>query len=683
MIDSALFPDRAKTEDEFAWLEEIEDERALAWVTEQNAITDAALKNDRLEATQAMILEVLDAPERIPFAEQQGPFLYNLWRDADHPRGLWRRTTMASYRTPAPVWETLIDVDALGRAEGTDWVFAEAELRFPDFARALVRLSPDGGDAEVVREFDLETKSFVAGGFDLPVAKSVTSWIDAGTIFVTTDFGPGSLTTSGYPRLVKHWRRGTPLAEAELVYEAPAEHVWARPMHLHHTGYERDLVNDASDFFRSRTYLLRDGGATLIDVPEDAVIDVHREWLLIRPRSDWSVAGAVFPAGTLLATNFDAYLAGERTFAVLFAPDERTTLEHWSWTRNHLLLTLLHDVASRIVVLTPGAPEWERRELPLAEPFLNLQAEGVDEDENDDYWLTATGFTQPTSLRLGTVGDGATNTVKTTPSFFDEAAFAVEQQFVRSADGTRVPYFLIAPKNLVRDGSHPTILMGYGGFEISRTPVYHGGLGRAWLEREGVLAVANIRGGGEYGPRWHTSAMRENRPRAYEDFAAVAQDLIDRRVTSPKHLGCWGGSNGGLLVGNMLTHYPHLFGAIVCNVPLLDMKRYVHLSAGASWIAEYGDPENPDDWAFIQTFSPYHNLREGVDYPSILFYTATSDDRVGPVQARKMAARMQARGIPDALFYENREGGHGGAADNKQSAHMTAVSLEFMLQRLS
>lgn len=682
MTDITQFPDRNAAEDEFLWLEDLQSDRALGWVSDQNARTSGVFAARELEQTTKQILEVLDSTDRIPMVSKRGAFLYNFWRDAEHPRGLWRRTTLDSYTAPEPEWDILLDVDELCRIEGAEWVFGGVDLLFPDYNRALIQLSPDGGDARVVREFDLETRAFVAGGFNLPSAKTSVSWIDIDTLFVSTDFGPGSLTTSSYPRQVKRWRRGQPIVEAELIHEVPVHHMGLWAEHQHTVGFERDVLSDVIDFYHSRTSLLQDGELISVDVPDDAEVELHREWLLVRPRSDWTVAGAKHVAGSLLVARADSYLAGERELTVLFTPDPHTSLERWSWTRNHLLLTTLRDVASRIEVLTPGAGGWSRRELGATEANQTIGASGVDADENDDFWLTVTGFLQPTALQLGTVGVDALQTLKTAPSFFDETAFSVEQHFVASKDGTSVPYFQIGPRDLQLDGRTPTLLDGYGGFEVSLTPQYDGAIGRSWLERGGVLVIANIRGGGEYGPAWHQAALRNNRPRAYEDFAAVAQDLIDRQITSPRHLGCIGGSNGGLLVGNMLTHYPELFGAIVCEVPLLDMKRYTKVSAGASWIAEYGDPDNPTDWEFIQTFSPYHNLRENIDYPPVLFYTATSDDRVGPVQARKMAARMLARGIPDVLFYENREGGHSGSADNAQRAHMLAMGIEFLWNHL-
>ncbi len=674
--------DTVPEQDAFIWLEDIHGEKPLEWIAEQNARTTGMLHSPGFEHTESRILEVLDSTDRIPMVTMRGDFLYNFWKDADHPRGLWRRTTLASYRMETPQWETLLDVDQLGRDEGAEWVFKSAQSLFPEYTRALISLSPDGGDAVTVREFDLTQKRFVEDGFDLASAKTSVSWIDEDSVFVATDFGPGSMTTSSYPRQVKRWRRGQAVADAELVFEVQADHMVAAADHDHTADFERDIVVDVIDFYHSLTYVLRDGELVHIDVPDDASVDLHREWLLVRPRTDWVVGDATYPAGSLVAAQVDAYLGGERKLEVLFTPDERTSLESWSWTRHHLLLTLLRDVSSRIEIVTPSPNGWTHENLAGAPELHSVSTTGVDADENDDYWLVDTGFLTPSSLRIGTVGNESPELLKSSPSFFDESKHEVEQHFVASKDGTRIPYFQVAGRELTLDGSNPTLLYGYGGFEVPLTPSYSGSVGRSWLERGGVYVVANIRGGGEYGPAWHYAALQQNRHRAYEDFAAVAGDLIGREVTTPEHLGCEGGSNGGLLVGNMLTHYPHLFGAIVCEVPLLDMQRYTKLSAGASWIAEYGDPDDAEQWQFIQTFSPYHNLKEGVDYPPVLFYTATSDDRVGPVQARKMAAKMQEMGIPDVWFYENREGGHGAAADNRQSAHLHAAAYEFLWDRL-
>jgi prolyl oligopeptidase len=448
-------------------------------------------------------------------------------------------------------------------------------------------------------------------------------------------------------------------------------------------GFERDFVQRALEFYNSETFLRsKDGKLTKIDVPNDAETDVEREWLLVEPRTAWTVGGKTFPSGSLVATKFDDFMAGKREFTVLFTPDEHTSLAGHSWTRHHLILTVSHDVVSQIKVLTPAATgAWKEDTLSGAPPLSNMQASGIDADETDEYFLSVSGFLQPTTLYYGTLGQGEREALKHTPAFFDASKYVVSQHFVTSKDGTKVPYFEVAPKAMKYDGNNPTLVYGYGGFEISLEPAYAAGAGRAWLEKGGVYVIANIRGGGEYGPRWHQAALKANRPRAYEDFAAVSQDLIDRKITSPKHMGMMGGSNGGLLAGNMLTQYPQLYGAVVSQVALLDMKRYTHMSAGASWMAEYGDPDKPEEWKYIQTFSPYQNLHKGAKYPPVLFTTSTRDDRVGPVHARKMAARMQAMGF-DASLYENIEGGHGAAADNKQLAFMSALAYTYLWEHL-
>ncbi|GGC98501.1 putative peptidase [Tersicoccus solisilvae] len=692
--------------DEFLWLEDIHGSEPLAWAEQQNGRTLAALGTGAYDRLREQILAVLDDTAKIPDVTKRGPYYYNFWRDETNPRGLWRRTTWASYQRQQPEWEVLLDVDALATTDGTPWVFAGASLLRPEpgqpWRRGLVKLSPDGGDAVRVREFDVETRQFVADGFDLPTAKTQVSWVDADTIFVGTDTGPGSMTTSSYPRTGRRLTRGQDLADAPVLWEVPEEHLMAVLAHDRTPGFERDVAVDVIDFFRTRTHVAdaAEGTADLtwrhIDVPDDVNVDLHRQWVLFRPQTDWDHDGTTVPAGTLAVAPLEDFLAGRRELTVVFAPDERTSLQGWSWTANHLLLTLLTDVASRVLVLDPEAG-FTGTELPDAPELSTVSASAVDDEdpeEGDDYWLTVSGFLTPTTLQRGRLGGAGSEgeparTVKTSPSFFEGEGLRVEQHFVTSADGTRVPYFQIGPKDLVLDGANPTLLNGYGGFEISRTPAYSGAIGRSWLTRRtaqgrsGVYVIANIRGGGEYGPGWHRAALQANRPRAYEDFAAVAQDLIDRGVTSRAHLGCSGGSNGGLLVGNMLTTYPHLFGAISCGVPLLDMRRYTKLSAGYSWIAEYGDPDDPEQWAFIRTFSPYHNLVPGTDYPATLIYTATSDDRVGPVQARKMAARMEAMGVDDVWFYEALEGGHAAASDNRQAAQMAALSSQFLWQHLA
>ncbi len=675
------------SDDPFLWLEDIHGARAMDWVKTENAkTTKQFIDNAEFDKTRDRILEVLDSDARIPEVRRMGDYLYNFWRDKANPRGVWRRTTLAEYRKAAPQWEVLLDIDALNKAENKRWVFKGSQCLKPAYTRCLLSLSPDGGDAVTVREFDLPSKSFVKDGFVLPVAKTEASWIDENTLYVGTDFGPGTMTASSYPRIVKEWKRGTPIADAKIVYEGKTTDLAVGAMHDRTPGFERDFVSVAKDFFHSELYQRKNDKLTRVDVPTDASADAHRESLLVQTRSAWTVGGKTYPSGALLAANFDAFMAGKPAFTVLFKPDAHTSLESYAWTRHHLILDVLDDVKSRLEVLTPpdhanATADWKHEAVPGAPALSSISVADTDPDNSDEYWLDVTGFLTPSSLQRGVLGSVPAETIKQDPAFFDASKFEVTQHFVISKDGTRVPYFEIAPKGLKLDGSNRTLLYGYGGFEVSLSPHYSGSIGRAWLDRGGVYVLANIRGGGEYGPQWHQAALKANRPRAYEDFAAVAEDLVKRGVTSAKHLGAEGGSNGGLLMGNMLTLYPQLFGAIACEVPLLDMKRYTHLSAGASWMAEYGNPDTAD-WKFIQTFSPYQNVKKDGHYPPVLFYTTTSDDRVGPVQARKMAAKMQAMGHPDVWFYENLEGGHGAGADNKQAALMHALAYDFLWDQL-
>ncbi|WP_416418181.1 prolyl oligopeptidase family serine peptidase [Paenarthrobacter aromaticivorans] len=714
--------------DENVWLEDIHGEEQLAWVGEQNARTEDLLEDAEYAAVEAGILEVLDSTDRIAMVNKRGDYYYNFWKDQEHPKGLWRRTTWESYVSEAPEWDVLLDIDALAAAEGVEWVFHGAGFLRPldgDMYRfAMVSLSPDGGDANRHREFDVESRTFVdpaAGGFDLPTAKGNVSWLDADTLLVSSTAEGLPATTSSYARTGVKMRRGQSLAHAERIFEIPEDHMLAMVAHDSTPGFERTFAVDYIDFYNRSTWLLRDDSWVAIDVPTDVNISAHREWLMFRPQKDWDVSGVTYAAGSLLAADLEGYLAGSRQFVVLFTPDDHTSLQSWSWTKDYLLLNLLRDVSSEIRVLDPSRVDsdsnWVATALDACPPLHDVNAYAVDdEDESgagNDYWLVATGFTTPTTLTRGTLTAGEVPSsggstagvtsqhavVKRSPSFFNDGDYEVQQHFAVSADGTKVPYFQVASKDLVLDGQNPTQLSGYGGFEVSRTPAYSGTIGRAWLERRtsaaaladgpgshtrgGVYVVANIRGGGEYGPSWHRAALQEKRHRAYEDFAAVAQDLISRGVTSRRRLGCVGGSNGGLLVGNMLTQYPELFGAVSCGVPLLDMRRYTKLSAGYSWIAEYGDPDVPEQWEFIRTFSPYHLLHDGVEYPETFIWTATSDDRVGPVQARKMAARMQAMGIPNVWFHEALEGGHAGASDNRQAAALQARSNHFLWRVLA
>lgn len=663
------------TTDPYLWLENITDEDALDWVRARNEPTMARFCGGEFEEMRAAALEVLDTDTRIPYVVRRGEYLYNFWRDAANPRGLWRRTTLDSYRTDNPEWDVLIDVDELGRADSQKWVWAGAGVIEPDHTRALIALSPGGSDASVVREFDMLTRQFVDGGFELAQAKSQIAWQDPETVLVGTDFGADSLTESGYPRVVKRWRRGTPLAEAETVFEGARADVRVMASVDRTPGFERTMIARALDFWNDEVYELRGAELIRIDAPTDASVSVHREWLLIELRTDWTVAATTYPAGALLAADYNEFLAGTAQLRVVFEPDPHTALYQYLWTRDRLLIVTLADVASRVEIATPGS--WQRQRLagiPAATHTVVVTAD----NHGDEFFLDSGGFDTPSRLLRGT-DDGQLAPIKSAPAFFDAENITVAQYFTESDDGTAIPYFVVRPA--AADGPGPTLLSGYGGFETSRTPAYDGVLGRLWLARGGTYVVANIRGGGEYGPGWHTQAMRADRHKVAEDFASVATDLVKRGITTVEQLGARGGSNGGLLMGIMLTKYPEKFGALVCDVPLLDMKRYHLLLAGASWMAEYGDPDNPDDWKFISEYSPYQNISADRKYPPVLITTSTRDDRVHPGHARKMTAALEAAGH-QVWYYENIEGGHAGAADNEQLAFKSALSYSFLHQML-
>lgn len=675
--------------DPYAWLEDVEGARSLDWVRARNARTEAEIASTPdFKALEAQIRAILDSDAKIPGVEKIGDFYYNFWKDAQHERGVWRRTTLEEYRKPEPRWETVLDLDALNAAEGTQWVWHGADCLRPKYERCLIALSPGGSDADVTREFDLTTKQFVADGFFRPEAKGNLAWIDRDTVYAITDFGEGSTNKAGYARFVKIWKRGTPLADAVTLFEGPADNagygIYAD--REFEPGHERGVLTHYLDSRDTAVYVHgKDGRLSRIDAPDSAQKDVHRDWLLLELREPYQAGGRTYPAGALIATRFDEFMAGKREFSALFEPGANTSLAGYAWTKDHLILNVMEDVKNTLKVLTwPSVPHaadgWIESDFAGAPSIGTVAVSPVDPDHSDAVWLIATDFLTPTTLALAQVGQ-APEVLKSNPVFFDGSKDVIEQHFASSKDGTRVPYFIVRPKDLKFDGKAPTLLYGYGGFEISMTPGYNGAIGKGWLEKGGVYVLANIRGGGEYGPRWHQAALQANRHKAYEDFAAIAADLVARGITSPAHLGTMGGSNGGLLMGNMLTQYPEKFGAIVIQVPLLDMKRYSHLLAGASWMAEYGDPDT-DDWNFIRTFSPYHLFDPAKAYPPTLFLTSTKDDRVHPAHARKMMAKMEAAG-KDVRYYENIEGGHGGAANNAQAAHMSALALTFLWNHLA
>jgi len=668
-------------EDPYLWLEDVGGERALAWVREQNSASvgelEAAAGFDKL---RQRLLSIYESRERIPNVSKHGDYYYNFWRDDRHVRGVWRRTTLEEYRKAEPAWETMIDLDQLAESEQENWVWKDADMLRPSHDRALIFLSRGGADAAVMREFDVNAKRFVADGFKLPEAKSRVAWRNRDSIYVGTEFGAGSLTSSGYPRIVKEWRRGTTIQEAKTIFEGKAEDVSVTASVVHDHGRVYEFIWRGLTFFTSELSIRRGDEWVKIDKPADARVETFMDQILLRLRSDWTAGGKTYRAGSLLAADFAAYLRGEREFAVLFEPSERKALASTSETKNYLILNELDNVRSKVFALKRDSGQWARSQLTTP-AFGSVRVRGVDADESDDYFMTANDYLTPSSLYLGTIGRAEQEKLKNLPAFFNADGLQINQYEAVSKDGTKVPYFLVGKKEIQLNGKNPTLLYGYGGFAISLLPNYSASVGSAWLERGGVYVVANIRGGGEFGPTWHYAARKENRQRTYDDFIAVAEDLIARKVTAPNHLGIQGGSNGGLLVGVALTQRPDLFKAVVCQVPLLDMRRYNKLLAGASWMDEYGDPDKAEEWDYIRKYSPYHNVVAGKKYPRVLFTTSTRDDRVHPAHARKMFAKMKAQGHA-VLYYENIEGGHGGAADNKQLAYMSTLAYTFLVREL-
>jgi len=641
-----------ENEDPYLWLEEVEGEKALKWVEERSAKDTATLKAVPVFGEiHEKLLEIYNSSDRIPSVSIRGSWLYNFWRDADHVRGIWRRTFLDEYKKDEPSWETVLDLDALAAAEEENWVWSGSSCLAPEYRHCMISLSRGGSDAAVEREFDVVSKAFVEDGFVLPEAKTQVSWKDEDTLWVGTDFGEGSLTKSGYPRIAKQWKRGTPLEQAVTVFEGSVDDVSAGVFSDHTADGRYDLAQTTPEFYRGTSYLILDGRKVKLDFPEDAKLyGFFKDKMLLNLRSDWEVGGRTYLADALLAIDVDDFLAGGRQFDILFEPSERVSLGGVGTTANDLLYSTLDNVRGRLYRLTPGDDGWAEKEIEL--PGLGTVGIGSTSDVDNSFFFYYTDFLTPSSLYF--VADGGQPVVvKESPSWFDPAGMTVDQYEVASADGVMIPYFVVKPAGFKADGSNPTLLYGYGGFENSMLPSYLGSTGPSWVSRGGVYVLANIRGGGEFGPSWHMAAVKENHQRNFDDFTAIAEDLIARKITSPDHLGIVGGSQGGLLVGGSFVQRPDLFKAVVCQVPLLDMKRYNKLLAGASWMAEYGNPDT-EDWEYIKLWSPYQNLDPKASYPEVFFWTNTRDDRVHPGHARKMVAKMTDMGSK-VYYYENTE----------------------------
>lgn len=676
--------------DPYLWLEEVEGPNALAWARGQNEVSLAELEAHPLfEPIHERALEILTSDDRIAYPSLMGGEIYNFWRDEEHVRGIWRKASLEAYRADDRDdkrddnrdWDVILDVDALAEAEDENWIWAGSNCRYPDYDRCLVGLSIGGADAAVRREFDLETREFVADGFQVPESKSRISWRDRDSVFYGPAFDQEEMTDSGYPRTVRLWRRGEAREDAELVFEGEKTDVASSGVRFWDGDDYYDLIIRVPDFFSRHYFRYADGDVRRLEVPDDAELAGMLDGqLLVELKSDWEVAGKTFKQGALVAGPMESFEAGTPELSIVFQPDTRESISGVTTTDNTVIVNVLDNVVSRLLRFTHGDDGWQSEALDV--PELGSIAIVTADDKSDRFFYNYTGFLTPSTLFEADAMDNIHAEVRSEPAWFDAEGMNVVQYEATSADGERIPYFVVTPKDFEADGENPTLLSAYGGFEVSRTPFYSGVTGSAWLERGGVYVLANIRGGGEFGPKWHQAALKKNRQRAFDDLIAVSEDLIERDITSPDHLGIQGGSNGGLLVGAVMVQRPDLFDAVVCQVPLLDMKRFHKLLAGASWMAEYGDPDEPEQWAYISKYSPYQNVSADADYPRAFFTTSTRDDRVHPGHARKMVAKMLEQGH-DVLYYENIEGGHGGAANLKQRAYLSALIYAYLHGRLA
>jgi prolyl oligopeptidase len=672
--------------DPYLWLEEVEGTKALDWVKAQNARTDKALKADpAYETNLAEATAILTAKDRIPMGSLQAGYVYNFWQETPEQRGVWRRATLAEYMKEQPKWDVLLDIDALNAKEKETWVYKGADCLPPKFERCLVTLSRGGGDASVLREYDLKTRKFVDGGFFLPEAKFAASWLDIDTLMVGTDWGKGSLTDSGYPRTTRILKRGQKLEDAKQIFEGKAADVgiWGSAS-ISPDGTVDRWITRATDFFNSEQYYVTpDLKAVKLPLPEHVQIrGLHKRQLLLTPQKDWTIGGQTLIPGTLVSTPLDTMVANpaaEPKLTVMFTPDTRTAIDGISVAADRIYVSKLQNVKGRVDTYRFDGAAWSQGSIPFPD---NGSVDVISASEWDpEAFVRYTSFLVPDSLYF-VKGDGAPKVFKTLPARFNAAGLQVQQFEATSSDGEKIPYFLVSKEGAQADGNMPVLIYAYGGFQVSQAPWYWATSGKLWLEKGGAYVIANIRGGGEFGPRWHEAVKGPaKRPLVFDDMAAVGKDLVARKISSPRRMGIMGGSNGGLLVGATMVRNPDLFNAVVCQVPLLDMLRFHKLLAGASWVAEYGDPEKPAERALIEKWSPYQNLTKGVKYPTPFFVTSTKDDRVHPGHARKMAAKMEGYGMP-FYYYENIEGGHSAAANLKQRAEQLALSFVYLRKQL-
>lgn len=671
----------AQTTDPFIWLEDVDSEKSLEFVNQHNQSTfDVLTQQAEYKSIYDKSLEIYNSTDRIAYPNILGDYIYNFWQDKDHVRGIWRRATKASYLSGDPKWDVLLDVDALAAKDNIKWVYKGATGLYPKYERFLVSLSNGGGDAVFVKEFDPNTKTFIENGFKMDESKGGASYLDENTLVVSSDFGEGTMTTSGYPNQVKIWKRGSDLKDAPVIYKGELSDVgtWG--------GVYRDgdisyvAITRAMTFYTSETYVWMDNKAVKLNLPQDCSPNfILNGKLIVSLKSDWELEGLTFQQGDVISVEFTDLLKGDKDIQLIYRPNEFSSVAGLSSTKNKLLIDIITDVKSELFIYTYENDKWNK--VKVAAPDFGTISISSTDEFSDLYFFNFANFLTPSSLYAADANDNSVKQFKSLPAYFDGSKYKVEQFKAKSTDGTLIPYFMVSAKNTEKNSNNPTLLYAYGGFEVSSQPFYSGTIGTAWLDNGGVYVLANIRGGGEYGPKWHQAGLKEKRQNVYNDFHSVAEDLIAKKITSPQHLGIMGGSNGGLLVGVAFTQRPDLYNAVVCQVPLLDMQRFNKLLAGASWMGEYGNPDIAEEWEYIKKYSPYHNLKPNTKYPEVFFTTSTRDDRVHPGHARKMVAKMEDMGYK-VYYYENIEGGHAGSSTNEQRAKSTALSYSYLLMKL-
>ena len=672
----------APDDDPYLWLEEVEGGRAVDFAEQQSRRTLETFGDGQFARDRDLLAAIYDRPDNIPYVTRHGGLLYNLWKDTHNPRGLWRRTTIEEFRKPNPQWEVVLDVDKLAAEENQDWLLNWTQPLAGKHPNTIVGLSRGGSDAVTLREFDLDTKTFVAGGFTLTEAKSGVAWLDADTLLLSSALGEDMATTSGYARTVRRWHRGEAVDRATVIFEAPVDRMGVY-VDVDDTGAApRVWFIDRIDFFNQNVWLGDETGAkSKLDLPTDTAMEAHRDWLAVKLRNAWTIGGKTFAPDAVLGISLSAFLAGDRDFTIVFEPGLRRALQGLFWAAGKLVLSILDELRPAFEIRTPSANGWTRDALPGIPTIGVVDVGRLDRDEsesNGDLLASIQDPLTPPSLML-IQGVGSPALLKQAPRTFSADGLVVTRHEAISVDGERIPYVQTGPAT--ETGDAPIHMTAYGGFGLAVRPAYHSALGKLWLERGGTTVQANIRGGGEFGTRWHDAGRYAGKRLAHDDFAPVAADLVRRGVTRPGRIAAEGGSNGGILITNMLVRYPERFGALFCTIPLIDMRRYTKLLAGASWIAEYGDPDKPEEWAWLQTYSAYHTAIPGQKYPPILIATTQRDDRVHPGHARKMTAKLQAMGY-DAWLYEPAAGGHGYGKDNKERAAFTVLGYSFLKEKI-